>query len=75
MLSYAVSFADLWRRAADKVALVLHGAKPADLPVEQPSTVELVINLKTIKALGIRIPQSKVSIAARSDAPTRSSAT
>ena len=58
LLSYGVSFPDLWRRAADKVALVLQGAKPGYLPVEQPSTVELVINLKTIKALGIRIPQS-----------------
>lgn len=75
MLSYRVSFPDLWRRDVDKVAPVLPDAKPADLPVEQPSMVELVINLKTIKALGIRIPQSKVSIAARSDAPTRSSAT
>ena len=53
-----MSFPDLWRRAADKVALVLQGAKPADLPVEQPSTVELVVNLKTAKVLGITIPQS-----------------
>ena len=58
LLSYGVNFPELWRRAADKVALVLQGAKPRDLPVEQPSTVELVINLKTLKALGITIPQS-----------------
>ena len=53
LLSYGVNFPELWRRAADKVAQVLQGAKPGDLPVEQPSTVELVINLKTLKALGI----------------------
>lgn len=53
-----MSFPDLYRRAADKVALVLQGAKPATLPVEQPSTVELVVDLKTAKALGITIPQS-----------------
>ena len=58
LLSYGVSFPEMWRRAADKVALVLQGAKPGDLPVEQPSTVELVINLKTLKALGITIPRS-----------------
>ena len=58
LLTYGVSFPDLWRRAADKVALVLQGAKPGDLPVEQPSTVELVVNLKTAKVLGITIPQS-----------------
>lgn len=58
LLTYGVSFPDLWRRTADMVALVLQGAKPADLPVEQPSTVELVVNLKTAKALGITIPSS-----------------
>jgi putative ABC transport system substrate-binding protein len=58
LLTYGVSFPDLYRRAAEKVALVLQGAKPGDLPVEQPSTVELVVNLKTAKALGITIPQS-----------------
>jgi putative tryptophan/tyrosine transport system substrate-binding protein len=58
LLTYGVSFPDLFRRAADQVALVLRGAKPGDLPVEQPSTVELVFNLKTAKGLGITIPQS-----------------
>lgn len=58
LLTYGVSFPELWRRAADKVAQILQGANPGDLPVEQPSTVELVVNLKTLKALGITLPQS-----------------
>ena len=57
-MSYAVNFGDLYRRAVIYVDKILKGAKPADLPVEQPTKLDLVINIKTAKALGVKIPNS-----------------
>ena len=57
-MSYGYKVTDNYQRAATYVDKVLKGAKPADLPVEQPVTLELVVNLRTAKALGLTIPQS-----------------
>ena len=58
LLSYGPNFVNTFRRAAEQVGMILKGRKPAEMPVEQPTTFELVINMKTAKALGIKIPQS-----------------
>ena len=58
LTSYGVNFLDMWRRAAEYTDKILKGTEPADLPVEQPTKFELVLNLKTAKTLGLTIPHS-----------------
>ena len=55
-MSYGPHFPDLFRRAADYVDMILRGAKPAELPVQAPTKLEMIINLKTAKTLGLPIP-------------------
>lgn len=63
LMAYAPDFSVLWRRAADFVDKILRGANPADIPVEQPTKFDLVVNLKTAKALGITIPHNLLVLA------------
>jgi len=63
LISYGPNLPELWRRAADYVDKVLRGAKPADIPVEQPTKFDLAINLTTAKALGIAVPPSLLALA------------
>jgi putative tryptophan/tyrosine transport system substrate-binding protein len=58
LISYGANFPDLFRRAADLVDKILRGAKPADIPVEQPTKFDFVINLTTAKALRLKIPEA-----------------
>jgi hypothetical protein len=64
LMSYGVSFPALWRQAATFVDRILKGAKPSDIPIEQPSRFELMLNLKAAKALGVQLPPA---VLARAD--------
>jgi putative ABC transport system substrate-binding protein len=63
LLSYGPSFPDLYYRAAGLIDKIFKGAKPSDLPVEQPTKLELIVNLKTAKALGLQIPSNLMFLA------------
>ena len=58
LMSYGVNFPDMFRRAAEYVDKILRGTKPANIPVEQPTKFDLIINLTTAKALGLAIPET-----------------
>ena len=72
LMSYAANFPDLFRRAGDYVDQILRGPKPADIPVEQPTKFDLVINLNTARALDLKVP---LPLLATADAQTLVSTT
>ena len=63
LMSYGPNWPSMWRRSGDLVDKILRGAKPADIPVEQPTEFDLIINLTTAKALGLTIPDKLLAIA------------
>src|SRR5581483_4087271 len=63
LISYAPNFSDLYRRAAEHVDKIFRGAKPSDIPVEQPTKFDLVVNLGTAKALGLQVPDKLLALA------------
>ena len=63
LMSYSPNFSDLYRRAAEFVDKILRGAKPSDIPVEQPTKFELVVNLIAAKAIGLTIPPRVLALA------------
>jgi putative ABC transport system substrate-binding protein len=62
-MAYGPNVADMFRKCGDYVAKILHGAKPSDLPIQRPERFDLIINLKTAKALGLDVPASLQQIA------------
>ena len=63
LMSYAANYEDLYRRGAEYIDKILRGTKPADIPVEQPTKFDLVINLTAAKALGLKVPDKLLALA------------